>query len=409
MRMRHVLIITSIAFAISTNANASDAFSISANIVNGSNVQSISKSFDSVQSVINFFNNNKLSSFASTYTPNSGVNAAVTYLGVPVSLSYAQNSTSLTFKVPGIGLNQTFTGSSRDQSASQLEKFLKGNGASIVNQFQKYLTSNSDISPIAGNPGSLQSTMIANGFTSGAMNSAANASSPDGNRFGLGVSAGEFSVKGYSGTSYQLPLSYAYRFDNPGWQIQLNMPIGYQQIGTAQSYSAQLGAGLQIPLLTGVDWYLIPTVSAGATGSADLGAAGVLYSFAANNRYSYHATPNLTITLGNMVGQVNSSKVTISGYNIDPGVRNTVLKNGLSAEYKTDWTFWDEPLSIRAGMAYTDALGNKLAIANYSEFSLDFGTLPGEDAPFYKRLRLGATFATGAGYQAASLNFGYQF
>ncbi len=133
--------------------------------------------------------------------------------------------------------------------------------------------------------------MVNTSFATGAFNTAGNVSAgaASGSRFGIGVSAGEFSVDGYSGTQVTVPISYTYRFSDPGWQLQFNMPLNFQQVAGAQSYTAQFGVGLQIPIIRGVDWYLIPTVSAGVTGSEDLGAAGLLYSFALNSRYTYHS------------------------------------------------------------------------------------------------------------------------
>lgn len=394
-------------------AHASDPFGVSTTITNGTSTQTVNESFNSVESVIDSLQNNQLSSMASSYTPNSGVSAAVSYMGVPVNLSYAQNSTTLTFSVPGLGLTQSFTGATRDDSAAELRAFLKGQGLSIVNEFQKYLAAHSTISPIAGNPGSLQSSMVNTSFATGAFNTAGNASSGEGSgsRFGIGVSAGEFSVDGYSGTQVTLPVSYTYRFSDPGWQLQVNLPLNFQEVGGAQSYAAQLGVGLQIPVMRAArfEWYLIPTVSAGLTGSADLGAAGLLYSFALNSRYTYHVNSALSVTLGNMVGRINSANVTVSGYSVDPGINNTVFKNGVEAEYKTHWNWWGGPLSVRGGVAYTQAYGSQLAIPHYVDVFVDFGTATSSDAPFYKRLRLGATYTTGNGYHAGSLDLGYTF
>ncbi|RDU95144.1 hypothetical protein [Trinickia dinghuensis] len=392
-------------------AHASDPFSMSASITNGNSTQTVTESFKTVESVVDTFQNNQLSSIANTYTQNSGVNAQVSYMGVPVNLAYAQNSTTLTFSVPGLGLTETFTGTTRDDSAKQFLSFLKGQGMSVVNEFQRYLVANSTISPIAGNPGSLQSSMVNTSFATGAFNTAGNVSEggASGGRFGIGVSGGEFSVNGYSGTQATLPISYAYRFSNPGWQLQFNMPLSFQQVGGAQSYAAQLGVGLQIPILPGVDWYLIPTISGGVTGSADLGAAGLLYSYALNSRYTYHVNSDFAVTLGNMIGRVNSANVKVSGYSIDPGVNNTVVKNGVEAEYKTKWNWWGGPLSVRGGVAYTQAYGSQLAIPHYTEVFFDFGTVTSSNAAFYKRLRIGATYTTGCNYHAGSLNLGYTF
>jgi hypothetical protein len=398
-------------FMMCAAAHASDPFGMSAAIINGSSTQTVAESFSSVESVIDTFQNSQLSSIASTYTQNSGVNAQVSYMGVPVTLAYAQNSTTLTFSVPGLGLTQSFTGATRDDSAKQLLDFLKGKGLSVVNEFQRYLVANSTISPIAGNPGSLQSSMVNTSFATGAFNTAGNVSAgaASGSRFGIGVSAGEFSVDGYSGTQVTVPISYTYRFSDPGWQLQFNMPLNFQQVAGAQSYTAQFGVGLQIPIIRGVDWYLIPTVSAGVTGSEDLGAAGLLYSFALNSRYTYHVTSDFSVTLGNMIGRVNSANITISGYSIDPGVNNTVLKNGVEAEYKTRWSWWGGPVSVRGGIAYTQAYGSQLAIPHYLDMFVDLGTITSSDAPFYKRLRVGATYTTGCNYHAGSLNLGYTF
>lgn len=397
--------------AFSGSVAAKDPFSIDATITNGTQAQNITESFSSVRGVVNFLHNSDLSTLASSYTPVSGVAAHVSYLGVPVTLSYAANSTTLVFQVPGLGLTQSFTGQTRDESASQFYDFLKGKGQGLVNDFQRYLTTSSPVSPIAGNPNSLQAAMIGTQFSTGAFNTGANATSDSqsGSRFGVGASAGEFSVRGFTGQNYELPISYTYRFDDPRWQLQVSLPLGYQRLGNAESYSAQFGIGLQIPLLSDTDWYLVPAISGGAVGSLDVGAAGVLYSGAVSSRYTWHADEDLAVTLGDMIGRVESVRVAVAGYDIDPRVSNTLAKNGLEAEYTTGWSWFGEPLSVRGSVAYTHAWGSKLDIPSYTEFSLDFGTLTSSDAPFYKRLRVGATYTTGSSYHAARINLGYTF
>ena len=405
---------------ISANsARAADPFVIAGQVNNGLNTvnQPISGSFSSVTDAVNFFQTANLTRISSAYNAGtngvggSGVAANINYLGVTASLSFDINSNTLTFQVPVAGINQSFTGATRSQSVSQLVSFLIGNGGSTLNTLEKYLVTSSPISPLAGNPSSLQGQIIGQTFSSGAFNTGGNATttSRSGGEFGVSVSGGQFTSGDYKGSNVSVPISYTYKFANPRWQLQFNLPLTYQTIAKAQTFAGQIGVGLQIPVLPNTDWYLIPSASIGATGSLDLGAAGGVYSFALSSRYTYHAPYQLDLTIGNMVGQFNSLAFHIDKYTLDPGVTTTAVKNGIELEWTTPLTVWGEPMSVRLGYANTQAFGTKLYINNYNDIVLDFGTSTTADAPFYKQVRLGVNYTFASDYKAFNFSFGYTF
>jgi hypothetical protein len=392
-------------------AYAEAPFSISTTIENGGTPVTETESFSDIRAAFDFFKTGTLQNSFSSYNNNSGVSASISYLGTAVTLSLPQNGTSVTFSILGAGVNQTFNGASRDDSISQLVTYLTGNGGAELNTIQRYLASSSPISPLAGNPNSLESSISSSSFSSSGFNTGANGSpnSSDGARFGIGVSAGQFSSGGFTGEAYTVPISYAYRFSKSGWELQLNIPLTYEKISSGSSYAAQAGLGLQIPVLPGTDWYLTPIVSAGATASINFGAAGATYSYALGSRYTYHATQRLALTLGDMIGYVDSIGVKIDNYDINPKISDTVTKNGALAEYETPWSIGGKPMSVRAGAAYTEYFGTKLFMNGYSEVFADFGTLTTVDARFFQRLRIGVRGTFGKDYSAVGAGLGYTF
>ena len=264
------LLSASLLLTLAPPARSDAPFTISTTIQNGGAPVTGTESFSDIRAAFDFFKTANLQSSFASYNNNSGVSATISYLGTTVTLSLPQNGTPVTFSIPGAGLNQTFTGATRNDSISQLVTFLTGNGGTELNIIQHYLASSSPISPLAGNPNSLESSLSGSSFSSSGFNTGANGSpnSSEGARFSIGVSAGQFSSGGFTGQSYTVPISYAYRFSKSGWELQLNIPLTYEKISSGSSYAVQAGLGLQIPVLTGTDWYITPIVSAGAACAA---------------------------------------------------------------------------------------------------------------------------------------------
>ena len=64
-----------------------------------------------------------------SYTERSAASARVNLRGIAADLSFESNSTRLRLVVPDVGIDQTFTGRTRDDSQKQLEEFAKGAAA----------------------------------------------------------------------------------------------------------------------------------------------------------------------------------------------------------------------------------------------------------------------------------------
>ena len=123
--------------------------------------ESASVTFDTAESLVNFFNDQNLAKALPEYYDQYGLNPAtgtaysngaiingvVTFQGLPIDIAFPTNGTLLTFKVPSLGISESFQGATRDQSVSLLLDFIKGNGFTIINELEHALFASSPISP----------------------------------------------------------------------------------------------------------------------------------------------------------------------------------------------------------------------------------------------------------------------
>ena len=110
-----------------------------------------------------------------------------------------------------------------------------------------------------------------------------------------------------------------------------------------------------------------------------------------------------------MIGELGSVPVSVGGINVNPNIHNTVIKNGVIAEYITQHEWLGSRISVRGGAAETDLFGSKLYMNNYTEIFADVGLFDDGSLPIYKRLRPGVTVTLGKGFNAVSFGLGYSF
>ncbi len=400
-------------------AMAEDIFTMTALVRNvAQNGQPVDKTatrgFSKAQDVINFFSRDA-TNFDLGYTDTSIAQGKLDFRGLPMLIEYKTSGTTLTLTIPSLNITQSFTGFSRDDSEDQLEDFLIHSGSDILGRIQRELVRLSPVDPIAGNPGSLQSTMAANDFAGGGFDTAGNQHAERGtNKLFLGLRGGTFTSRGISGNTVTLPLAYTiHNVDNPGMQINLSAPITYIDSNGSKTAHASFGVGMQFPIFEGGEgtfdsWYLTPRISTGVVGSADLAAAGWIGSGTLTSRAT-KAFSKLNLTVANMVGYSTTLKVNISDVESNPDVTNTIFKNGLLAEYPLDMQWFGKQTSFQVGYALTNLIGTKLYMNQYHDVSFSIGTSSAGTGALTRLLRIGFDGTFGDDYRAYSLSFGYVF
>ena len=144
------------------------------------------------------------------YTPTSQANVTLNVRGLPVTASYAANSTTLNFTVNSLGIVETFTGATRADSNQQFVDFIKIEGNSILSRLLQGFVSNTPIDPVAGNPNSIMAKMSQDDYRLG---SGMNAGG-EYNLMGTGLMAGYSEAGGFQTAFASVPLNYIHTLPN---------------------------------------------------------------------------------------------------------------------------------------------------------------------------------------------------
>ncbi|KOR30410.1 hypothetical protein TI04_05915, partial [Achromatium sp. WMS2] len=295
----------------------------------------------------------------STYTSNSAAQLSLSIGGLPAIASYAANSTTLVFEVPSLQIKLNFTGQTRDESEQQFTDFLKGKeGQDTLTRLLQGLVEQSPVSPVAGNPNSLQSTMAASTFGVGTGIGTLSgpgdmpgsegtnlAPSPGGiasvpNLANAGGDVGFADSDGYKSVFVTLPLRYSYYFSNPQYALTFDLPLTYINTEGAQTGTGSFGMSLRIPVRE--NWYISPSARVGATGSVDLGAAAIMYSGDITSSYKIF-WGDLQLNIGNSFGYYKTAPLDVGDLHMDYDLQNTILKNGLSLEGSLGTSLFNRP------------------------------------------------------------------
>lgn len=369
--------------------------------------QSASYGFNTAQEAINAFQQQKLQQHF-TYVGTEQVAVDLNYRGLGLILDYAAGSTSLNLNIPSLSISRTFSGGTRDQSQSLLYDFFKS--GDILGQIMKKLAETSPVDPIAGNPNSLMSQMVASdynsGFTSTVSNIAQQAGQAAGtpNLVGLGLRFGSFKQSDFKSNSVALPLSYTIRSDiDPRRQLIINIPLAQTDTQGAKSYYVGSGVTYRRPMND--NWTLAPSFQYAITGSADLGSVAQIVSGSLTSTYIINRD-SYDIGIGNMVGYYKTLKFSSSGYSFDPGIKNTVLRNG--AMLSMPLAALGRNMTIEYSLVDTRFTGSALYMKSYDELGITIGTnKSATSARSY--LRGGISYLHSAQSKGFTANFGYWF
>lgn len=405
------LLATALSLSLPQGLWAADLFNLNLTVNQGTaSEQTGSTSFSTVEQLFNQLDSAGLTQVANTYKSTADATALIDYRGLGMTINAVGKD--VTLKIPGVISDQVFnTGATRDDNLNQLEDFFKRDGGAILSAIQKKLAATSPVDPIAGNPNSLQSTMVASGFdqsfTAFASNvkavpgSGAQASDNSG-LVALGLRFGSYSQNGLRSDSVTLPLSYTYRGFGEGRQLSFNLPITVGQVGSAKVVQGGLGVAYRHPV--NENWALTPAASLGAAGSIDLGSAAAMTSYSLTSQYTI-PLDEYEFSIGNMIGRYETLKIQTKDYSYDPGISNMIYRNGVMVSKRVD--LGGKPMALEFSVINTVFTGSELYNKWTNEYGMTIGTRKGSDLPSY--LRAGISLLQGQKSHGVSFNVGYWF
>jgi hypothetical protein len=402
------------ACALAAPARAAEPFQVNVTVGTTNGTASGSIDYENLTSTISSLNTTNLQQIVSAYTSNSAVTATINLRGLTTVSSFGVNSTTLNFAVPSLGISQTFSGATREDSGKLLLTYLEKYASQILTA----LAAHSYIDPVAGNPASLSSRMIsadfmdATGFGGFSDDQSPTGRTADGkfeivpNAVTTGTNIDVGSSAGHGFTNVTLPINYTVFFADPRYSLTIDLPLTYTTVQGAQGGEGSLGISMRVPVLE--NWYLTGSLRAGLAGSLDLGSAGVAYTGAVTSLYNLYFG-GTKVAIGNGVGVLKTSPISIGKFSVGPNLTNYPIINGASVERDLDFTLFDKPTTWEAYVIDTYLPGDKLAINHYDEIGATFGTRRQIGDQSWNVFRLGVSYTHGKSFDMVSLRGTYRF
>lgn len=394
-----------IAAALSQSAAAAPIFQVTA-----TTSTTVTLGFTSAQDAIDVIGPNKLGQ----YVPYTGVEAAtigLNFRGLPMTVAHPNGAGDplLTLSIPSLGIAQNFTGATRADSQRLLSDFFKS--GDVLSQIMRRLAEVSPVDPIAGNPNSLMSQMVANDFNNSFFGVGSNLAPPQAstndstpNLIGIGLRFGQYRQGSLTSQNLTLPLSYTIRSNiDPRRQLILSLPISQTDAEGSKAYYVGAGAAYRFPMND--NWTLTPSFSYAVTGAPDFGSVSQIAAASLSSTYVI-PMKSYDLAIGNMVGFYKTLKFSANGYSFDPNISNTVFRNGVMLS--TPISFMGRKMSIEYSLIDTRFTGTALYNEGYDEIGITIGTNKNaQSARSY--LRGGISYLFSPQSKGFTVNIGYWF
>lgn len=401
--------------AIRSYASIYDAFSgkhmiEAVAVIDGVTFSRSANSVDNLVGLVRIFEDNtsadrmQWNEFQSIYNDSSAADAVVRFRGVPIQLSVARGSNTFVFRLPSAGIQQSFTGATRQESFDLLEQYIKENQDSLISAVLREAARLSASDPIAGNPTSLMAQMGAQDFAD------ASGLTPSGGapaQFGIGLDAETWKLGNVDQKIYRLPLSYAFSLEN-GYRLIVSAPLFHGESEGVDSYGGSLGASLAIPI--GNSWKITPAFRAGVGGSRDMGTVASLYSFSLASNYVWSLSDDLRLGMTNQYSLYKSNTIDAGDIEFNYDLSNQVLRNGFDLGGPLNDTFLGNGARWRAWIIDTRFFGDELYSMNWQEYGVSVGTRVSSGQYYSEQMNLGMTYTHGENeVRGVKINFGYRF
>lgn len=410
-------------------------FRVGVNVVNAANNFTQMQSFeqDSIEDIQEFLDPSQIAAVIGIQNAQQALIQEVFDLrGATALAGYQQNSPILTlnFVSPsGQLVNQSdgtpcsfaFNGGTRQASYNAFDAAVDDDTTPVSLAIQDCISRSfvrfSPVDPLAGNPGSLQSTMIRSALDLTVGDSLIE--EEDGN--GGANTAGDPWIVGASYTTgnagrfdidrVDARIQRSFRiFEGNRALLKFDLPFNYSRISGQKGYSAQLGVGLEYPVIAR-KWSLEPRIAYGAVYSADAGSAGNIVQASVTSRYVVGGLGRGRLVIGNMIGYSTTLDPIGTSANLNPDLKNTVLRNGLAYELPLKTRLGGRSASVRASYGYTKLLGSDLRNDNFHEATLSFGIRGREESVRATRdlIRFNLSTIQAKGYHTYSAGVGFRF
>lgn len=387
-------------------------------------VQTVSVSFDNVTDALDMLRRSQLNALFKPTNPGfdpelSALVGTIHARGIAVYVQAPQGSSSITVRIPAIGLTKTFTGATRDESARLMREWFRTShvaGGALARKSAEL----SPADPLAGNPYSAQARTVSTSFDRGFERIAtmANATLGKGAKVegtqqnGNAVFVGASYRSGggpYRRQSYTLPIGYSWRFDDDyRHQISFDLPLTYQSVEGARLFGFGAGIGYSRPF--GDYWVLTAGIDYGMAASRDLGSEGQLLTGTITSIVTLPLGHDYLLHLGNMLGYSRTVPLQLGNYDSNPEIANEVLRNGVMF-YASTAGLW-RSTGIELFAVDTRYFGARLFDQGYTELGVSFGkstVTVAQGKRYDSVIRIGGSYLFARGNSGFTVNTGYLF
>lgn len=366
-----------------------------------------------------------------------GIDAVVTLLGVDAGVSSGINSGDITLVSEDLGLDFSTEGATdREAAASEVADYVAANEEKITKKFVQTIQENqiaeTAISPVAGNPESLQGQMVTNLLDFDSPNSlmfesfsgsteTSSESSEESNTSQNGVKKGSdwmvggrigtFSAGEEDGIYADIALEKGFRVgEGSRDRIKVSIPISFLDYQDEVQSSGSIRLGYE-KMLVEDRWAIEPSIGVGYALETDKYAAGALWSAGISSLFKVADIGKGKLVMGNAVGYSESFDIESGSSFKSPEVNNISFRNGLSYQMPVGQRVFDRLGTLRASYTYTFIEGDELFLDEYHEASLSYGVGAKDVSARQKQeiARIGMSGTVGDDYKALSLNIGYRF
>jgi len=404
---------------LSLAAQAADPLNLTVTV--GS--ETVSAGYSDWELFFNAMDNDGLKNLVPTYNDTQAATIKLDLRGLVMNASYPNaNQADFVLSIPAIGFNETITNTQasgdRDKASDLMQERLES--SDVLSKITKALAASSPVDPVAGNPNSLMSTMVSNDFNLSFGAEISNIAAPSdvakpasaagsenkaSNFVGVGIEYGQMSQGNIDVKSTTLPLSYTIRNDlDPRRQLMLRLPITVIDTGGAKTLQAGFGAAYRVPM--SANWSLTPSLNYALVGSVDLLAAAQMATAGVTSTYFWRKE-GYDVGMGNMIGYATTLPFTYDDKKFDPGIANTVFRNGVMVSIPT--RVFGGKMHFETALVDTRFFGTDLYSDNQQELKFTIGTTRSASTAKSSLFRAGVSYVKTPNDDGFKVELGYWF
>jgi len=310
---------------------------------------------DLVNHLIN--ENNQFNSLA-----GQGFTSTLTYGGVKNAAVFTENSagTQATLTFPSTGFTKTFTATANESLETEIEDFIKQDGADAYGDFLRSINRLSPVAEIDGNPQASTAVIADEAFSDFGFDPVAAGRHGE---FRITGDGGSASAAGLDGYFAQLQMTDDFALCDC---VSLTWSLGgeYRVMGDSEAYTVGMILGLPIAIAhqephDGFAWEITPWGFGGLSASVDQAAGDVLVGGGGTSSMDYRLGP-FVFTLADQISFAGSIGVSYGNYSFDVPINQWITKNGVDVAFSPLGGFG----FIDGGISLTDFLSHA-AVPDY--------------------------------------------